>query len=97
MKENMMKPERVEFSNVIPLLGVLGGLALALGTCYIMLVHGRHLPAGVQTAVIVMALLLGGCAVLLSAFFGGVMPKSVWRDMAPRELQREEGKEEDEK
>ena len=88
-----MKPQRVErseFSNLIPLLGVLGGLALALGTCYIMLVHGKHLPAGVQTAVIGMALLLGGVAVIMSAVFGGVMPKSVWREMTPRELQRRE-------
>ena len=88
-----MKPqhvERSEFSNIIPLLGVLGGLALALGTCHIMLVHGKHLPAGVQTAVIVMALLLGGVAVIVSAFFGGVMPKSVWRQMTPREFQRRE-------
>ena len=86
-KEDSMRPDRVEFSHTIPLLGVLGGLALALGTCYIMLVHGEHLPVGVQTAVIIMALLLGGTAVLVSAFFGVVMPRSVRSDMVPRDLQ----------
>jgi hypothetical protein len=50
----------------------------------------------VQTAVIVMALLLGGSAVILSAFFGGVMPKSVSRVTGPRELQPPEEEEDTE-
>ncbi len=68
---------KVTFGRGMSMAGVFGGVAIALGLPAIMVTWGAHLPVQLVGAVIVMALLMGGVCVLVSAFFSSVMPEQV--------------------
>jgi hypothetical protein len=68
---------KIHFSNWLAFLGVIGGVTMALGLPWIVLVYGPHLAEGVQLTVIILGLLGGGTLAVVSAFFGIVIPTAV--------------------
>ena len=70
---------KVVFGGVraMAVVGVLGGVAIALGLPYIVIVYGQSMGAVAQVLLTILALLTGGIIAGLSAFFGTVIPHSV--------------------
>jgi hypothetical protein len=64
----------------IAVAGILGGVLFGLGATWIVLSQGAALGPKVQTTLVIVALALGGVAVLTSAFFGLVIPHHVSRE-----------------
>ena len=58
-------------------IGVLGGVAIAVGMPFVILKYGAHLHAAVQTTVIIIALLGGGVMAFVSGFFGVILPTNI--------------------
>jgi hypothetical protein len=57
--------------------GLSAGVVIALGVPFIVLTCGTNLGVGPQTAIIIIAVLIGGACALSSAFFGTVIPKEI--------------------
>lgn len=73
-----MSPESVRFAGPrLAVVGVLAGVAIALGLPWIVLTYGQALGPGVLTLIIIAALVIGGLIALTAAFFGAVMPSVV--------------------
>ena len=84
-----MGNDLVEFGNkkLIAVLGIFGGVALAVGLPALVLIHGQALGPTVQVIIILAALAMGGTAVLTASFFGLIIPSRVddsVRDLAGR-------------
>jgi len=74
----MGKNNNVSFGNKsASVSGVLGGVAVALGVPWIILNYGQVLAQNVQTWLVIGSVVLGGFIVLVSAFFGLVLPTQV--------------------
>ncbi len=74
----MGKNNNVSFGNKsASVSGVLGGVAVALGVPWIILNYGQVLAQNVQTWLVIGSVALGGFIVLVSAFFGLVLPTQV--------------------
>ena len=86
-----MKGQKVTFGGQLINLGTVGGLGVALGLPFIVLRWGTQLPGWFQGIIVVLAVLVGGGAVLVSAFFASVMPKVV--EHYGEKTQEEEGQE----
>lgn len=76
----------------LPATGVIGGVAIALGVPWIVLVHGSQLNTAAQIVLIFLAVIGGGLITLASAFFGLVLPAKAWGgggdpDMTSEQLQ----------
>jgi len=76
----------------LPATGVIGGVAIALGLPWILLVHGAQLNTAARIVLIFLAVIGGGLITLASAFFGLVLPAKAWGgggdpDMTPEQLQ----------
>ncbi len=57
--------------------GVLSGVAISIGVPYVVLAQGANLGSGVQTALIIAALVVGGSVSIASAVLGLVMPRRI--------------------
>lgn len=55
-------------------IGVLGGVAIALGLPYLVLTFGQGLGPVMQGLIVIGALVIGGGVACVAAFFGAVMP-----------------------
>jgi hypothetical protein len=73
--------KKIEFGKRFAMIGVVSGLALALGVPALALVGG--MPYGIVCAVMIISVLTGGAIILVSAFFGIVLP-TVAEDDSPR-------------
>jgi len=62
---------------IIALFGMLAGMVIALGLPFMILVYGSALGVGVETTIIIIAVLVGGLISLTAAFFGLVMPNKI--------------------
>lgn len=69
-----MADERVKFGKGLALVGLLGGLGIALGLPALLILFGQFLGSGIITALTIMALMTGGTLAIISAFFGTVIP-----------------------
>ena len=69
-----MDDERVKFGKGLALVGLLGGLGIALGLPALLILFGQFLGSGIITALTIMALMTGGTLAIISAFFGTVIP-----------------------
>jgi hypothetical protein len=61
----------------IAVVGILGGVGIALGFPWIVLAYGQALGPKYLMVFVIAALITGGLVALTSAFFGLVMPRSV--------------------
>ena len=66
---------QVVFNRQMPLLGLIGGLALALGLPTLVLIFGKHLGTGAQLTVIILAIIFGAVLAIVSAVVGSVIPR----------------------
>ncbi len=57
--------------------GVISGTLIAVLLPAVVLIYGTNLGAGVQTTIIILALIFGALIALTAAFFGSVIPTSV--------------------
>jgi hypothetical protein len=73
--------KKVEFGKRFAMIGVLSGLALALGVPALALMGG--MPYGIVCAIMIVSVLTGGAIILVSSFFGIVLP-TVAEDDSPR-------------
>ena len=64
-------------SSLLGYFGVLGGVAIALGLPWLILVHGFFLSEIARLAVIVLSLLIGGLLAVASAVIGITIPSTV--------------------
>ena len=71
------KFEGLIFNKFMAPLGLICGMALALGIPWMTLVYGQHLSGGVQATIIILALLSGGFVVGVAVFFGIVIPNKI--------------------
>lgn len=62
----------------LPVVGLLGGVAMFLGVPWLVLVYGSQLNAVVQTVLIFLAVIGGGLIALAATFFGLVLPAKSW-------------------
>jgi len=67
----------VHFQRWISLFGVIGGVLIAVGLPFIVLVFGSDLSSGAKVALIILGLLAGSLIALASAVVGIAMPKTV--------------------
>ena len=67
----------VAFNKYMAPLGLICGMALALGIPWMTLVYGQHLSGAVQATLIILGILAGGLVVSLAVFFGIVIPSKV--------------------
>ena len=56
---------------------MLSGVAISIGVPYVVLAQGANLGNGVQTALIIAALVVGGSVSIASAVLGLVMPRRI--------------------
>jgi hypothetical protein len=73
--------KKVEFGKRFAMIGVISGLALALGVPALALMGG--MPYGIVCAIMIVSVLTGGAIILVSSFFGIVLP-TVVEDDKPR-------------
>jgi hypothetical protein len=73
--------KKVEFGKRFAMIGVISGLALALGVPALALMGG--MPYGIVCAIMIVSVLTGGAIILVSSFFGIVLP-TVVEDDTPR-------------
>ena len=64
----------MRFPRWLAALGVLGGVAIALGLSYLVLVHGGDLSSGAKVAMVITGVLAGGILALASAVVGITVP-----------------------
>jgi len=57
--------------------GVLGGALIAIGVPWVILSYGQSLGQGTQTVIVGGSVIAGAFIILVSAFFGLVMPGRV--------------------
>ena len=69
----------MRFPRWLAALGVLGGVAISLGSSYLVLVHGGDLSSGAKVAMVITAVLAGGILALASAVVGIALPAVVTR------------------
>jgi hypothetical protein len=74
-------------SSAVAVAGTLSGVAIALGGTWLVLAYGPALSLGttLSTALVIVALALGGGVSVVAAFFGLVMPRHMhgpWLDPA---------------
>ena len=69
--------DEVHFQRWVSLVGVLGGVIIAVGLPYIILAFGDGLSSGARVALIILALATGGLIALASAVVGIAIPKTV--------------------
>jgi len=76
-KEN--RNQNVQFANNpgASFAGTIGGSIIAVGVPWVVLVYGQSLGHTVQTWTVIGSIILGGFIILISAFFGLVMPSQV--------------------
>lgn len=67
----------VHFQRWVSLVGVLGGVSIALGLPYIVLAFGGDLSSGAKVALVILGLAAGGLIALVSAVVGIAIPKTV--------------------
>jgi hypothetical protein len=67
----------VQFQRGISLVGVMGGVIIAVGLPYVVLAYGGDLSSGAKVALIILGILTGGLIALASAVVGIAMPKAV--------------------
>ena len=73
-----MADSNVRFGGrLISLSGLATGAGIAIGLPYIILTQGQNLGTGVETTLIIIAMVVGGGVALVSAFFGLVIPTRV--------------------
>lgn len=73
--------KKVEFGKRFALVGVISGLVLALGVPLLAIIG--NMPTGIVCAVMIVSVLTGGAIILVSSFFGIVLP-TVAEDDTPR-------------
>ena len=61
----------------VSVVGVLSGAAICIAVPYVVLAQGHDLGAGIQTALVIASLVMGGSVSIVSAFFGLVMPRRI--------------------
>jgi hypothetical protein len=69
--------DEVHFQRWVSLVGVLGGVGIALGLPYIVLAFGGDLSSGAKVALVILGLSAGGLIALVSAVVGIAIPKTV--------------------
>jgi hypothetical protein len=69
--------DEVHFQRWVSLVGVLGGVGIALGLPYIVLAFGGDLSSGAKVALVILGLAAGGLIALVSAVVGIAIPKTV--------------------
>jgi hypothetical protein len=74
--------KKVEFGKRFAMIGVISGLALALGVPALAL--AGHMPYGIVCAIMIVSVLTGGAIILVSSFFGIVLPTVAEDDNAPK-------------
>jgi hypothetical protein len=73
-----MGHESVKFNGAwISIIGVISGVAIAVGVPYMALSVGQFLGPTVVTIIVLTALVVGGGVALVAAFFGTVIPRTV--------------------
>jgi hypothetical protein len=73
--------KKVEFGKRFAMIGVISGLALALGVPALALLG--KMPYGIVCAIMIVSVLTGGAIILVSSFFGIVLP-TVAEDDTPK-------------
>jgi hypothetical protein len=70
----------MRFSGALGYFGVIGGVVIALGLPWLMLLYGQDLPVWVRPTVIILALLLGGLLAAASVVVGITIPSALKSD-----------------
>lgn len=72
-----MTTSKLLFTRWLAAVGVLGGVAIALGLPYLVLAHGVGLGGGAQVTLIILALLVGASLAGVSAVVGITVPTAI--------------------
>ena len=67
----------VHFQRWVSLVGVLGGVVIAVVLPYVVLAFGSGIGSGARVALVILALATGGLIALVSAVVGIAIPKTV--------------------
>jgi hypothetical protein len=87
MSDEKQVPHALSFntSSAVAIAGALSGAGIAIGAPWVLLANGQSLGPGILTALVILALAIGGGVSLVSAFFGLVMPRHIDRSWADPE------------
>jgi hypothetical protein len=83
-------PQSLSFnaSSAVAIGGALSGASIAVGVPWVLLANGQSLGPSILTALVILAMAIGGGVSLVSAFFGLVMPRHIDRSWADPERWR---------
>jgi hypothetical protein len=67
----------IHFPRWLATMGILGGVAIAIGVPYIVLVFGGDLGSGAKVALVILSLVAGGLLAIVTAVVGITIPTRV--------------------
>ena len=67
----------VRFPRWLAAIGILGGVAIALGSAFVILAYGGDLSGGAKVALVILGLLAGSILAIASAVVGIAVPSVV--------------------